>query len=98
MFSLQYERQLELFPFFSFPFLTWAFEIYFILYTLPGYQAQAEVKEPNVVSALRELSSRKTGKQFNMFSGDSVVMGQTQGAVGIQERESCYNMRKKPRR
>lgn len=33
---------------FLFLFLAWAFEPCFILYTLPGCQAQAEVNEPDV--------------------------------------------------
>lgn len=44
------------FPFFSFFFLAWALETYFLLYILPGYQAQAELNEPDGVSALSELS------------------------------------------
>lgn len=93
--SLQYERQLGLFSFFL--FLALAFESYFILYTLPECQTQAEVSEPDVTCALRELPS-ETSEQLSTVSADSAVMGQIQGVMGIQGRKSCFNIRKESRK
>lgn len=87
VFCLQYERQFGLFSF-LFLLLAWAFEPYFILYTLPGCQAQAEVNEPDLGCLVRPASSSACSGQ-TLLGWDKV---REQG--GSRGRTGCSKMRK----
>lgn len=86
---------LGFFPLFSFFFLAWAFEPYFILYTLPGCQAQAEVNEPSMGCLVRPASSSARSGQTRLGWDKSECKGDPREAGGGA---GCSKMRKESKK